>query len=80
LSNILRLCRLRLDEHIEKPVGKGYSGYYLKNRAYFTKKGLTKRIILHELYHHSIDSRNCELSIREEEKEANHYSRGFPRI
>jgi hypothetical protein len=40
-----------------KKVGKGYFGYYLKNRAYFTKRGLTKRIILHELYHHLVCTR-----------------------
>jgi hypothetical protein len=62
-----------------KRVGKGYSGYYLKNRAYFTERGLTKRIILHELYHHLIDAKGSEMPIRREEKEANTYARGFLR-
>ena len=33
-------------------VGKGYVAYYFQNRAYFTKKGLKKRTVLHEAYHH----------------------------
>ena len=62
-----------------KRVGKGNSGFYLKNRAYFTKSGLTKRIILHELYHHLAEKNGLEMSIREEEKEANSYARNFLR-
>lgn len=60
-----------------RKVGKGYLGWYLKSRAYFKKEGLTKRIVLHELYHHLIDSGNCDLSIREEEKEANGFAKQF---
>ena len=60
-----------------KRVGKGYSGYYINNRAYFTKRGLTKRIILHELDHHLIDARGLEMPIGNEEKEANGYARAF---
>jgi hypothetical protein len=60
-----------------KRVGKGFSGYYLKNRAYFTKRGLTKRIILHELYHHLIDAKGLEKPFRKEEKEANIYAKTF---
>ena len=60
-----------------KRVGKGCSGYYLKNRAYFTKRGLTKRIILHEFYHHLIETKDSEMTIRKEEKEANNYAKKF---
>ena len=56
---------------------KGYFGFYLKNRAYFTKSGLTKRIILHEVYHHLIDSKGIEMSVIREEKEANAYAKDF---
>jgi hypothetical protein len=62
-----------------RKVGKGCVGCYLENRAYFKKQGLSKRIILHELYHHLIDSKTFELPIRVEEKEANIYSRVFLR-
>lgn len=64
-----------------KSVGKKKSNNwiacYFKNRAYFTKEGLTKRIVLHELYHHLIEVRSLELSARTEEKEANDYARCF---
>jgi len=60
-----------------KRVGKGNSGCYLRNRAYFTKRGLAKRIILHELYHHLVETKGLEMPIRLEEKEANSYSRKF---
>jgi hypothetical protein len=62
-----------------KRVGKGCVGYYVKNRAYFTKRGLTKRIILHELYHHLVDAKSWEIPNRIEEKEANGYARNFLR-
>jgi len=58
-------------------VGKGYSGYYLKNKAYFTKRSLAKRIILHELYHHLVNIKGLEMSELMEEKEANNYAREF---
>ena len=70
----VRRMRVILDG---KRVGKGYSGYYLKSKAYFTKRGLTKRIVLHELYHHLIDARGLEMPIRKEEEEANGYARAF---
>lgn len=40
-------------------------------------RGLTERIILHELYHHLIDAKGFDLPIRKEEKEANAYSKSF---
>jgi hypothetical protein len=63
-----------------KRVGKGYTGYYLKNRAYFTKRGLTKRIILHELCHHLVGTKRFKVHERREEKEADYYAREFLRI
>jgi hypothetical protein len=70
----IRRMRIVLDG---KRVGKGYSGYYLKNKAYFTKMGLTKRIILHELYHHLIEAKGLEMPVRKEEKEANSFVTDF---
>lgn len=58
-------------------VGNGNIACYDRNRAYFTKKGLTRRTILHELYHHLIDAKNVEIPVKREEKEANNYARGF---
>lgn len=58
-----------------KKVGRKYSGYYLKNTAYFTKSGLRKCIVLHELYHHLVEKKSLELPLKEEEKQANTYAR-----
>ncbi len=63
-----------------KKVGKRKSNRWIacyeNNKAYFTKEGLEKKTLLHELYHHLIESNSIELPLREE-KEANDYSRRF---
>jgi hypothetical protein len=50
---------------------------YLDSVARFTKTGLNKQNILHELYHHIIEHLEIEISEKKEEKEAeifvNHY-------
>jgi len=43
---------------------------YFEGIACFTKKGLNKRNVLHELYHHIVDSNGLEMSERKEEREA----------
>jgi len=64
-----------------KRVGKRKSNRwvacYLNNRAFFTKEGLSKRILLHEFYHHLVSVKRCELKQRIEEKEANAYAKFF---
>jgi hypothetical protein len=60
-----------------KKVGKNCVGFYLKNTACFTKNGLRKRIVLHELYHHLVEVKKLEMALRIEEKEANNYARHF---
>lgn len=60
-----------------KKVGKKCLGFYLKNTACFTKNGLKKRVVLHELYHHLIDTKNFEMPLRKEEMEANKYANLF---
>jgi hypothetical protein len=57
--------------------GRGNSGCYFDNKAYFTKKGLSKRTILHELYHHLVDNRGWDLPSHEEERNADRYAREF---
>lgn len=52
-------------------------GYYFQNKASFTKEGLKKRVVLHELYHHLVEGKGCKLQNIVEEKEANNYSRFF---
>ena len=58
-------------------VSKKCYGVYFKNKAYFTKDGLKKRVVLHELYQHLVEANGFELQNRTEEKEANNYSRRF---
>ena len=60
-----------------KRVGKGCSGYYLNNRAYFTKRGLNKRTVLHELYHHLVEMKGLDLPEWIEEKQAYSYASEF---
>ncbi len=60
-----------------RKVPKECYGYYSKNKAYFTKEGLKRRVVLHELYHHLIYSKDCELPTKTEEREANNYTRDF---
>ena len=70
----MRRARIILDG---KKVGRGFSDYYLKNRAYFTKRGLNKRTIMHELYHHLVYVNGLEMPKTIEERAANNYARDF---
>ena len=70
----VRRMRIVLDG---RKVGNGDIAVYFENKAYFTKKGLTKRTILHELYHHIVYVNGLEMSQRTEEKAANSYAREF---
>ena len=54
-----------------------WSACYSENKAYFTKKGLNKRTVLHEFYHHLAEMKGLELSERIEEKQANDYAKKF---
>ncbi len=70
----IRRMRIILDG---RRVSKRCYGVYFKNKAYFTREGLKKRVVLHELYHHLVDAKRIELQNRIEEKEANSYARFF---
>jgi hypothetical protein len=50
---------------------------YFQNRAYFSKRGLKKRTVLHELHHHLVYVNGLEMSKTKEEKDANRYARDF---
>jgi hypothetical protein len=41
--------------------------------ACITKRGLSKRNVLHELYHHVVENKNSDISERKEESEANRF-------
>jgi len=58
-------------------VGNGDVAVYFQNRAYFTKRGLTRRTVLHELYHHLVYVDGLDISNTKEEKAANNYTRDF---
>jgi len=50
---------------------------YFEGIACFTKKGLNKRNVLHELYHHIIENGGLEISERKEERKANLFVRAI---
>ena len=54
-----------------------YSAHYYRNKACFTKRGLTKRLVLHELYHHIVDAYDLDMTKTREERAANNYARDF---
>jgi hypothetical protein len=60
-----------------RKVGNGDRACYFENKAYFTKRGLMKRTVLHELYHHLVEMKGLELPERIEEKQANRYASEF---
>ena len=62
-----------------RKVGNGDVACYFENRAYFTKRGLTKRTVLHEFYHHLVSANDQDIPNRIEEREANGYARKFLR-
>jgi hypothetical protein len=70
----IRRMRVILDG---RKVGNGDIAVYFENKAYFTKRGLTKRTVLHELYHHLVHVNGLGVSERTEEKGANTYARDF---
>jgi hypothetical protein len=43
-----------------RKVGNGDRACYFENKAYFTKRGLTKQTVLHELYHHLVSVNGLE--------------------
>lgn len=56
---------------------KTYSAHYYRNKAYFTKRGLTKRLLLHERYHHLVYVNGLDITKTREERAANNYARDF---
>jgi hypothetical protein len=60
-----------------RKVGNGYIACYFEKKAYFTKRGLRKRIVLHEFYHHLVEEKGLELADRLEERQAIRYAIQF---
>ena len=59
----VRQMKIKLDG---RKVGNGNIAIYFQNRAYFTRRGLTKRTVLHELYHHMVYVKRLEMPKRKE--------------
>ena len=68
----VRRMKIRLNG---RKVGNGDIAVYFQNKAYFTKRGLKKRTVLHELYHHLVCVNGLEMTHRIEEEAANSYAR-----
>ena len=62
-----------------RKVVKGYPCDYFEGIACFTKKGLNKRNVLHELYHHIVNNKGLEISEKKEEREASRFVRDVTR-
>jgi len=60
-----------------RKVGNRWIASYFQNKAYFAKRGLNKRTILHELYHHLVYVNGLEMPKSKEERAANSYSKAF---
>jgi len=58
-----------------RKVGNSDDACYYDYVAYFKKRGLNKRNVLHEFYHHIAYIYNWDLSEKIEEKEANRYAK-----
>jgi hypothetical protein len=70
----IRTMKIVLDGH---RVGCGDEACYYQNKAYFTKRGLNKRNVLHELYHHLVYVNDLDTTKTKEEKAANSFARDF---
>lgn len=58
-------------------VGNGDMAAYFENKAFFSRRGLNKRTVLHELCHHLISVNRLEMSETKEERAADGYARDF---
>jgi len=70
----VRLMKTKLNG---RKVGNRWVASYFQNRAYFAKRGLNKRTILHEVYHHLVYVNGLDLTETAEERAVNCYARDF---
>ena len=63
-----------------RKVGRGNEADYFEGIACFTKKGLNKRNVLHELYHHIVEFEELDMPWKKEEREANAFGRKIMKI
>jgi len=74
LTKYYRIPKMKIVLNGRK-VMKGYPCDYFEGIACFTKKGLNKRNVLHELYHHIVNDKGLEISEKQEEREASRFVR-----
>jgi hypothetical protein len=58
-----------------RKVSKGYSAEYLRNNAYFKRREIRKRLVLHELYHHLVEAKGLVMPLHKEERRADEFAR-----
>lgn len=78
LTEYYRIQRMKIILDGRK-VTKGHQCDYFEGVACFTKKGLNRRNVLHELYHHIVNSKDLEISEKREEREASRFVREIMR-
>lgn len=69
------LCLFLKTEHPEQ----GQIWSIIEIQSYFTQRGLNKRFVLHEFYHHLVYAKDLDMQSAVEEKDARNYAREFLR-
>jgi len=80
LSEVYGVKRMRIElngKRVGRRKANDWLACYSENKAYFTKRGVNKRTVLHEFYHHLVNMKGLELPERIEEKQANGYASEF---
>lgn len=74
----VRKMKVILDgKRVGRRKSNGWIASYRKGKAFFTKQGFKRRLVLHEFYHHLVAMKGLEMTLGEEEKNARSYSRDF---
>ena len=72
LTDYYRIPKMKLIVNGRR-VTRGCDGIYFEGVACFTKSGLNKQNILHELYHHIVENLGLEIPENKEEREAERF-------
>jgi hypothetical protein len=78
LTEYYRIPQMKIILNGRKVI-KGYPCDYFEDIACFTKKGLNKRNVLHELFHHIVEKKGLKMPEKKEEREANRFARDVMR-
>jgi len=72
LTDYYRIPKMKLIVNGRR-VTRGCDGIYFEGVACFTKSGLNKQNVLHELYHHIVENLGLEIPEKKEEREAERF-------